>query len=151
MSVGRTVWLSLAFALAPTALLASSDIDTARTAGLLGHWAVDCAGPVSGSNPNLYFTALDDGTIQYRLVVATDGPPIVPSTLSEVTDLGGGLLHSKYVRNSDGNVTLVTNKFSDGRMWSLNAESPDGDVHIKDGAFTSSGSPVPHFEKCGGE
>ena len=142
----RAKWLwGLVFALAPAAASAG---DLGK-GDLIGTWAVDCSQPPSGGNIFEYFSLLPDGTVRYQPVISENRGLLPSQTLSNFTPLGGGLLRAKFVRDTDGDITLVTISIADKHLWSQRSVDPDGTLHVEGGNFVGDGQPVPHLAKCG--
>ncbi len=125
----------------------AGDADVAAQHGLLGAWAYDCKLPPGDTNPYEVYSRATDGSVTRVLTMNVPGLD-GPSRLTEFQDVGGKL-RSKWVRQSDGSITIVTQDVDGQHSRSWHSETPEGKVYVDQAKFTSSNSPVHWFEKCG--
>ena len=131
---------------APVAAVAQSNVEVARSWGLLGTWRLDCAKPKSRANPDLKYV-MHDGKLFHDRDFGddADSQPIIVATrrpddaLELVVQFGGFHQTRQFI-------------FVHGRSDSLraiyNRDVDSGELSIRDGKFTGSGEPTPWQYRC---
>jgi len=136
----------LGAATAPTAAVAQSNVEMARSWGLLGTWRLECGKPTSRENPDLKYVVRDGKLFHDRdFGDTTDSQPVIVATRRPDDSL-------ELVVRFDGFHQTRQFIFVHGRNDSLrainNRDVDSGELSIRDGKFTASGEPTPWQFRC---
>jgi hypothetical protein len=129
---------------------AAADADVARQFGLLGRMALDCAAPMSGSNPNLIFAIGGNGRLTRTLRMA-DKDLDATFALRNLRMVGPNIIqYEETGRQSELTISLakIDGKFRSWRSVRVSG-AEKGKVLIADGKLAGSGNNTVAFAHCG--
>jgi|HubBroStandDraft_6_1064221.scaffolds.fasta_scaffold39468_3 hypothetical protein len=131
---------------APRPSVAQSNVEAARSWGLLGTWRLDCTQPASHDNPDLKY-------------VARDGELFHDRDFGDTTDSHRVLAARRRPDNSL-ELTVNFNEFHETRQYGFvhgrsgtlrtiyNRNIDTDDYSIRDGTIAGSGNPAPWQYRC---
>jgi NAD(P)-dependent dehydrogenase (short-subunit alcohol dehydrogenase family) len=130
----------------PVAAVAQSNIEMARSWGLLGTWRLDCDKPKSRANPDLKYVVRDGRLFHDRdFGDTTDSQPVIVATRRSDDSL-------ELIVRFDGFGQTRQFVFVHGRSDTLravyNRDVESGELSIQDGKFTASGEPTAWQFRC---
>jgi hypothetical protein len=130
----------------PTAVQAQSASDVFELYDLLGSFSINCGKPAAAGNPYSVYRALDDGNVQFDMMI---GPNRRRS--SYTIDLAVEVSQNDIeISMTDGNQRFdVVYRVEDGRIRTMESVRESGDQIIADGRSVASGAPTQWFRKCG--
>jgi hypothetical protein len=152
----RYLWTGVLAALVPS-LAGATAAETTREAvehlGLVGTWGLNCAAPASTANPWAVFWVDNSGVVREQLNV---GPsyPAKKSVIDSAAPITAATIGLK-LRYDDPNwgvvngVVFTTVVAKDGSgIRTMESESSNGHVYIKDGVYTAVNQPSPTSHRC---
>ena len=125
----------------------AASTDVARTWGLLGRWAVDCANTVKQGGPHnlIAYEATRDGRLVYR---RNDDPQDSNEIVDVKLGANGIIVLTIDVPAYKQTRELGIAKNADGSTRSVYNHDNEGKYSVKDGVFIANGNQTPSLKKC---